>query len=162
MITLAVFGAAVAVADIAPPPGYVERCTVARVQKENPGQTCVSCDAWHGGREDCEQHEAQGYVKQCKTRGASTWDEVLCKAGTPAAEPAPDPTPGEPTEAEPAEPAQEEPNPAEAGLEAEPQSAGCTTVPGLPGGWFLALTVLIGRRSRARGRRPGTGATPPR
>ena len=138
---LSVWCMAAAVADIAPPPGYVERCTVARVQRENPGQTCVACDAWHGGREDCEQHEAKGYVRQCKTRGASTWDEVLCKAGTRVVTPDP----------EPVAPADE---PASTVVSEEPAS--CAPVAPSSGVWpLLGLTVLAWRRRRRGAGRPG-------
>lgn len=122
--------APVAHADIAPPPGYVEACTVPRVQASNPGQTCVSCDAWHGGREGCEAYEAKGFIRRCKTRGASTWDEVLCKAGTP-------------DEAPPSE----EPSP-EREAEAAAPAAGSCSVGGGPGGvaWLVVVGMLAVRR----------------
>lgn len=130
--------APVASADIAPPPGYVEQCTVARVQKDNPGQTCVSCDAWHGGRADCETREAEGYVKRCKSRGASTWSEVLCKAGTPEANLAAEAPPAAEAPAAAADPAED----------ATP--AGCQVAPGAPIGWpGMALGLLL-LRSRVR------------
>lgn len=66
-----------ALADIAPPPGYVESCTAEKQQK--PGEECQMCDAWYGGRESCEALEAQGYTQRCRTSGASTWDELMCK-----------------------------------------------------------------------------------
>lgn len=65
---------AVALADVPPPKGYVESCTVANHGKD----TCKTCRGWHGGREDCEALEEQGYVSMCKTRGASVWSEVMC------------------------------------------------------------------------------------
>ncbi|MEZ4323113.1 MAG: hypothetical protein R3F61_36945 [Myxococcota bacterium] len=87
-----------ALADLPPPDGYVESCTVERHTSE--GSTCRSCSAWHGGREDCEALERSGYTKVCQTRGASTWDEVLCIGGkdgpTPTPELIEDPAPEKP------------------------------------------------------------------
>jgi hypothetical protein len=84
--------ATLAHADIPPPPGYVESCTVEK--QTRPGKECVSCNGYHGGREPCEALEAQGYAKVCQTRGASVWEEVLCKdapggTATPTETPAP-------------------------------------------------------------------------
>ena len=70
----------VALADLAPPPGLPnppETCTVETHAID--GKECKSCDAYYGGREPCEALEKEGYVKVCRTRGASTWDEILCK-----------------------------------------------------------------------------------
>jgi hypothetical protein len=75
-----------AVADVPPPRGYVEQCTVEK--QAAPGKECVSCAGYHGGREPCEALEAQGYTKACQTNGASVWTEVMCKAA-PAGSAAP-------------------------------------------------------------------------
>jgi hypothetical protein len=72
-----VFGSRPAWADIPPPPGYVEKCTVSAEQKS--GQDCRACRAWHGGREDCEKLAAQGFTQRCRAGGASTWQEVWCR-----------------------------------------------------------------------------------
>jgi len=69
--------ATLALADVPPPEGYVESCTVANHQSDTV--ECQKCDAYHGGREPCEALEKQGYTRQCKTRGASVWDEVMCR-----------------------------------------------------------------------------------
>lgn len=67
-------------ADIPPPPGYVERCTVER--KEQEGTTCEECDNGPGGGESLErckeQYEGTEFTYVCKTRGASFWTEVWC------------------------------------------------------------------------------------
>ena len=78
-------------ADIAPPPGYVEQCTVEKQQKK--GEECKSCSAWHGERDKCEKElGTQGYTQRCKSRGASAWSEVWCKAVEPKkGEPKPEP-----------------------------------------------------------------------
>lgn len=102
-----------ALADVAPPPGYVEQCTVSKQQKD--GLECTLCTgAYHGAPDHCVKiYEPQGLTRACRTRGASVWKEVWCrKAGgppiqdipvapTPAPEPAPEP---EPTGEAPAEP----------------------------------------------------------
>ena len=84
--------AATASADVAPPPGYAGSCTVEKQQKK--GEECTSCSAWHGERDKCQKElGAQGYTQRCKTRGASVWSEVWCKASEPkkdGAKPAPE------------------------------------------------------------------------
>jgi hypothetical protein len=77
-------------ADVAPPPDYVESCTVARQQA--PGEQCQACDAWHGDREICARTLASsaGWAKRCQTRGASTWTEIWCRSAS--APPPPPPT----------------------------------------------------------------------
>lgn len=69
-----------ALADLAPPPGYQEQCTIERVQQA--GELCQLCTgAYHGDRDYCERELAgQGYEHRCRTRGASTWREVWCRA----------------------------------------------------------------------------------
>ncbi|TNF35875.1 MAG: hypothetical protein EP329_05805, partial [Deltaproteobacteria bacterium] len=85
----------VAQADVPPPPGYVEQCTVAKQKKA--GEECVSCgDAYFREPDACEKKLAPaGYEKRCRTRGASTWDEVWCrkKGAAPAPKPVPTPAP---------------------------------------------------------------------
>ena len=68
-------------ADLAPPPGYKEKCTVKKQQK--PGETCTACtDAYHRKPDACADKLAkEGYTRRCKTRGASTWTEVWCRPG---------------------------------------------------------------------------------
>ena len=68
------------VADIAPPPGYVEQCAISRVQKE--GQSCTTCRGWYGGPGECSKSLApKGYTFNCRTAGASVWIEIWCKPG---------------------------------------------------------------------------------
>jgi hypothetical protein len=89
--------AANARADVPPPEGYVEACTVANEQ--GPGAECVDCRAWHGERDACvKEWGAKGYKQRCKTYGASAWGEVWCKGdakpATPPKPPAPPPASG--------------------------------------------------------------------
>lgn len=72
-------GSALAFADIPPPPGYVEQCTIEKqCKKEEEGD---ACSAWHGERDKCEKKHAQdGFVRKCRTGGASVWTEVYCRA----------------------------------------------------------------------------------
>lgn len=59
-------------ADVPPPAGYVEQCTVAKqCSKDEEGD---ACGAWHGDREKCKKlHASDGFVHKCSTRGASVW-----------------------------------------------------------------------------------------
>jgi hypothetical protein len=67
-------------ADVPPEPGYVEQCTVEVEQRD--GRSCTACSgAYHGDTEACSKvWEPKGYALACKTRGASVWGEVYCKA----------------------------------------------------------------------------------
>ena len=75
-------------ADIAPPPGFVEGCTIASYCKAD--EVGDLCSAWHGEADACKtKHASDGYSFRCKTRGASVWSEVWCapKAAKPPAPP---------------------------------------------------------------------------
>lgn len=67
-------------ADIPPEPGYVEQCTVEKVQKK--GEFCSSCRAWHGDRDVCDRTFGSDtklkWKLRCHTRGASVWSEIWC------------------------------------------------------------------------------------
>ena len=78
-VLLLSFLAATAYADLPPPEGYVEQCTIARQCKKDEDGT--TCSAWHGDRQKCKkEHATDGYTYKCSTRGASTWTEVYCRA----------------------------------------------------------------------------------
>lgn len=83
-------------ADVPPPPGYVETCTVERQQK--PGEECRECRAWHGERDACEKTLGKdGFERRCSTAGASVWTELWCRnADAPAAPPKPAEPPAPP------------------------------------------------------------------
>ena len=72
-------------ADVAPPDGYVEQCTVAKQQGN--GNTCIECPndyrsfATDAGDPCKLQYEGQGYTKACNSYGASVWTEVWCRGG---------------------------------------------------------------------------------
>lgn len=86
----------VARADVPPPDGYVEQCTVEK--KQVPGKPCVACQndyrsfTTDAGDPCQQQYELQGYTKICKSYGASVWTEVWCTgdldAGTEITTPA--------------------------------------------------------------------------
>ena len=87
---------ALAHADIPPPPGYVETCTVANhCASDQAGKTC---EGTFSGREDCEALEAAGWTQKCRTSGASVWTEVMCgpKGSASPVGPAPAEAPGTP------------------------------------------------------------------
>ena len=67
-----------ALADIPPPPGWVSKCTVEKqCRADEEGTTCA---ANHAERDKCEKSLAgDGWVRRCKTRGASVWTEVYCR-----------------------------------------------------------------------------------
>lgn len=149
-----------ALADIPPPERYVEQCTTANHQTS--GQVCTTCEGTFSGREECEALETQGYEKRCKTRGASVWSEVMCKAeAAEPAKPAPEPEKTEPEKTEPekpepdaANPASPSPNPAKT-PEPEPAESTstatesrCSTVV-VSYSWWLPLVALGWARRRS-------------
>ncbi len=81
-------------ADVPPPPGYKEQCTVALACKAD--EVGDSCSAWHGERDKCEKlYSGTAFTHRCSTRGASTWTEVWC---APKGTPVPSPIPVKPAE----------------------------------------------------------------
>ena len=77
----------VAQADLAPPPGYVEVCTVDRQQK--PNERCELCSKSYFREPDgCKKKLAsKGFSQRCRSRGASVWTEVWCRPKDSAAPP---------------------------------------------------------------------------
>ncbi len=64
-------------ADLAPPPNYVESCTIENAPKD---QECHRCGAFFGNRTWCSDELASyGFSQQCRTRGASVWGEIWCR-----------------------------------------------------------------------------------
>jgi hypothetical protein len=71
-------GAAPAFADIPPPEGYVEKCTVAKQQTSTT--ECLDCRAWYSARDRCTNLLAPYcYSGICNSYGASAWTEVHCR-----------------------------------------------------------------------------------
>lgn len=71
-------------ADVAPPPGYVEKCSVEK--QRGAGEDCVACSTYFAEADACQKkHAPRGYAERCRTRGASTWTEVWCKPSSAAA-----------------------------------------------------------------------------
>ena len=84
-VTLSVGYVPLAFADVPPPIGYVEQCTVEKQQ--TGGVSCVACQNDYrsfigdAGPSACQvQYESQGYAKACKSYGASVWTEVWCRS----------------------------------------------------------------------------------
>lgn len=66
-----------ATADIAPGPGYVEDCTVAK--KEQTGTTCEDCWSGRDAEGVCDEfYEGTDFEYVCQTSGATVWNEVWC------------------------------------------------------------------------------------
>ncbi len=77
------FVPSLALADVPPPPGYVEKCTVKKAERRTSNH-CESCDAWHGDMDACvNKYAGTTFKKDCQTRGASVWDEVWCDPQQP-------------------------------------------------------------------------------
>lgn len=125
--------AALAWADLPPPPGYVESCTVDAHVKE--GVECSSCDASFGGRESCEALEKEGWVFVCRTSGASVWDEVLCREAVTEPAPAGEAAPVVQPEPAPAPPVKKERR--------------CAVVSPVGSAWMLLPSLVLLRRRRA-------------
>jgi hypothetical protein len=75
-----------ALADVAPPRGYVETCVMGK--QERPGQECVWCengrvDTVRGMCTDQMALPARGYRKRCNTRGSTVWTEIWCRGRKP-------------------------------------------------------------------------------
>lgn len=84
-ITFSVGYVPLASADVAPPIGYVEQCTVEK--QRAVGKSCVACPNDYrsfladAGPSACQaQYEPQGYTKACKSYGVSAWTEVWCRS----------------------------------------------------------------------------------
>ena len=78
----------VARADIAPPPGFVEACTM-KAQSAG-GKECLSCAAFYGNSSHCEESlDSYGFTQGCRTGGASVWSEVWCRPAGSGAKPVP-------------------------------------------------------------------------
>ena len=93
------FSAAVAQADVVEP-GFVETCTLDRVQAEHAGQACIACNTSFSAPAQCtEQFAREGYTEACRSRGASVWAQIGCRAGEGTASPAPTPAQVEPAPA---------------------------------------------------------------
>lgn len=81
-ISLSVGYLPLALADVAPPDGYVEQCTVEKQQA--PGKSCQACQndyrsfTTDAGDPCQQQYGGLGYTKMCKSWGASVWTEVWC------------------------------------------------------------------------------------
>jgi len=92
---------AAAFADVAPPPDYVESCTVAKQQ--GPGLDCRECGTYYAEHDKCDKTlGTQGFSKRCRSRGASVWTEVWCRSAQASPPPPdPDPHPSDPNYAKP-------------------------------------------------------------
>jgi len=66
-------------ADVAPPPGYVENCTLEK--QSSADKECVECKASYQDAAICEKtYTSQGYAKACQSYGASVWAEIWCRS----------------------------------------------------------------------------------
>jgi hypothetical protein len=146
--------ASIARADLAPPPGYDEPCTLEKVQKD--GQDCKLCKTYHGNPPDhCSTEAGEGYSQSCRTSGASVWSEVWCKPAGGAA-PSPSPTPAStPTPTSTPTPS---PTTPDASVARPSSGSGCALAPtgaaghGQPWLYGLAFAAALTAASRRRSR----------
>lgn len=115
-------------ADLPPPDGYVEECTVDN--KEQPGTQCEACKNGPGGGGSTnvciDKYTGTKFAYVCKTWGASFWTEVWCD-GPPR----------------PDEPAEEE------GCSCAAPGLGAPAKVGIPVAMAM-FVLLLGRRRRSR------------
>lgn len=77
------FGVGPAMADLPPPSGYLEKCTIENQRR--PEEECQVCGAYFGERDRCEKElGTKGYEYRCKTYGASVWREIWCRPSVKA------------------------------------------------------------------------------
>jgi hypothetical protein len=87
-------------ADVAPPPDYKESCTLRAYLGR--GEDCEECRAWHGDVAACERTLGpRGMERRCRTRGASSWNEIWCVSRAAPHPPPPPPPPPPPTSDDP-------------------------------------------------------------
>jgi hypothetical protein len=81
-----------AVADVAPPDGYVEECTVAK--KTTADTECLECKGLHPGAENAERCTTlltpYCYTSVCHAYGATVFTEVWCRTKGPEVPTVPD------------------------------------------------------------------------
>jgi hypothetical protein len=65
-------------ADVPPPPGYVETCTIEKQCKaDEEGRACM---ASFKDPDACGKTlGSEGFARRCKAHGASVWTEVWCR-----------------------------------------------------------------------------------
>ncbi len=126
-------------------PGFVEGCTLANVEATHRGEICIACDTYYAEPMRCDETLAAGhYTQACRSRGASAWSQIGCRARTADDPPAPPPAPPPPPPPPPA------PTPA-----AEPESSMCTighasSTSIVPIALAASLALVVSRRRRAR------------
>lgn len=68
----------VALADVAPPPDYVERCVLGNHQAA--GLECQECSTNFSDPNKCATSlQPGGFQHRCRTSGASVWTEIWCR-----------------------------------------------------------------------------------
>lgn len=91
-----VSGVRVSLADLAPPPSYVETCTLAKQQR--PGERCEECSVARGDNDTCRFRYAEGpFAQRCARRDSpARRTEIWCAPAR--VEPVPPvPTPTQPS-----------------------------------------------------------------
>ena len=68
-----------ALADIPPPDGYVEQCTIAKVCKSTEeGDSCFVMD-YKDPTQCARKHAKDGFTFKCKAGGGHSWTEIFCR-----------------------------------------------------------------------------------
>ncbi len=143
-------------------PGYVETCTLERVQAQHAGEVCVACDANYEAPERCtEQFAESGVTNVCRSGGASVWTHIGCRARTADDPGPPPPGPGlvrvitQPATSQPAttQPATTQPATTQPATTSTEGSSGCAVSAHAPSFGLVALVLgamlaSVRRRSR--------------
>ncbi len=145
-------------ADVPPPEGYVEQCTVELQQHADA--ICEACGSYYATVQKCPtQYASTPFQKRCQTSGASVWTEVWCRPRTssdPAvAGAAPQEAP--PAAAPPASPTSPTPPAAPAAASTSAQEGDSCSVGAVgaaggarTGAWFIVATLLLAVGARRR------------
>lgn len=145
-------------ADVPPPPGYVEECTVDLQQHADA--VCEACGSYYGTVQKCPtQYASTPFTKRCQTAGASVWTEVWCRPRTSAdpaaagaapqeAPPVPAPTAAPTSPTSPAAPAAA----STSAQDSDSCSVGAVGAAGgaRTGAWFIVATLLLAVGARRR------------
>jgi hypothetical protein len=146
----------IARADVPPPEGYVETCTVE--QQQNATTLCEACGAAQSNWQLCTtRYASTPFEQRCRTRGASVWTEVWCRPREAAAAVEPHQqvpedrlAPAPPTPAPPAAAATAAAEDDSCSVAAPGAGRGQRSMPWQLAGAFVLLMVVRARRALRR------------
>lgn len=140
--------ASIAQADVMEP-GFVETCTLSQVEAAHAGQTCIVCNTSFSAPLQCtEQFSREGYTEACRSRGASVWAQIGCRAGEPAAAPQPEAAPTPAPQPEPAAAPAATPAPAAESSQCQASAGASSSLAAML--FACSAVVLSARRRKSR------------